>query len=86
MALFALIVEHNGFMFRLPTNTLEEPRHGSNCRGVGGWGWSIDITTEQEQGDTTTKGKHNKEVALSLAIVCSYQVPDFQTVKLYFYV
>ena len=49
-------------------------------------GRSIDITTEQEQGDTTTKGKHNKEVALSLAIVCSYQVPDFQTVKLYFYV
>ena len=53
--------------------------------GLGVGGKSIDITTEQEQGDTTTEGKHNKEVALSLAIVCSYQVPDFQTVKLYFY-
>ena len=66
MALFALIVENNGFMFRLPTNTLEQPRHGSNCCGVGDWGgWSIDITTEREQGDTTTEGKHNKEVAIS---------------------
>ena len=33
--------------------------------GLGVGGWSIDITTEQEQGDTTTEGKHNKEVAIS---------------------
>ena len=33
--------------------------------GLGVGGKSIDITTEQEQGDTTTEGKHNKEVPIS---------------------